>query len=104
MKALSHDIKNTSCIDAHGCEMSFFASQNASGAKKVCFLMLYEFARVCEAHFFMPGRRQRKGRKRNSHYNVVRNQRQELLMRESIGDSFSFLRNSKGVVMLMRVK
>ena len=37
--------------------MSFFASQNASGAKKVCFLMLYEFARVCEAHFFMPGRR-----------------------------------------------
>ena len=53
MKVLSYDTKSTSCIDAHGCEMSFFASQNASGAKKVCFLTLNKVARVYEAHFFI---------------------------------------------------
>ena len=53
VKVLSYDTKSTSCIDAHGCEMSFFASQNASGAKKVCFLTLNKVSRVCEAHFLL---------------------------------------------------
>ena len=33
--------------------MSFFASQNAADAKKVCFLTFYKVAKVCEALFYL---------------------------------------------------